>query len=210
MSLNCTTDKYEALYARWLVNPGTLLDVAGYVPGDRLLDLCGGTGAVSREALRRGADPSTIVLVDLNPRCPDERIEQVRGDADMPWVTFRCPEKSLDLIVIRQAAAYLWFRLTMLHWWQSRLADGGKMVFNLFTKPKWSFKTYKFNDRRFFEASWYIGRQVWHMQATPSIGIDFTRFTWVAPEELRSLLEVFFQVEVIEDGKSQRWVCSKR
>ncbi len=67
----CTTDHYATLYARWLARPGTLLDLAGYEPGQRVLDLCGGTGAVSQECLRRGANPSTIMLVDLNPRCSE-------------------------------------------------------------------------------------------------------------------------------------------
>ena len=75
MALNCTTDKYGALYAKWLKNPGTLLDLAGYEPGMRVLDLCGGTGAVSEECLRRGGSPSDLVLMDLNPRCPGFNIE---------------------------------------------------------------------------------------------------------------------------------------
>lgn len=65
MTLNCTTDKYQTLYARWLVDPGKLLDLANLRPGERVIDLCGGTGVVAKEALRRGA--KNAYVVDLNP-----------------------------------------------------------------------------------------------------------------------------------------------
>lgn len=215
MNFDCTTDKYALLYARWLANPGGLLDLAGYVPGQRLLDLCGGTGAVSLEALRRGADPATITLVDLNPRCPDERIEQVQGDADNIGVTVfasRQPEclGSFDLIVIRQAAAYLRWHWMTLTWLGALLKPGGKLVFNLFTRPKWSFKTYKYEGRRYFEASAYWKRTVWHLQASPKIGWDVTRFQWLDSEKLAQRLRQFgFKTEVFGDGASQRFICTR-
>jgi|APSaa5957512576_1039674.scaffolds.fasta_scaffold64054_2 16S rRNA G966 N2-methylase RsmD len=80
--MNCTTDKYDALYARWLEKPGTLLDLAGYEPGQTVLDLCGGTGAVSLECLDRGAGPAEVTLLDLNPRCSSDRILSIKGDAN--------------------------------------------------------------------------------------------------------------------------------
>lgn len=215
MTLNCTTDKYATLYARWLANPGGLLDLAGYVPGQRLLDLCGGTGAVSLEALRRGADPSTIMLVDLNPRCPDTRIEQVQGDADNIGVTVfgkRQPEclGSFDLIVIRQAAAYLKWHTFSLAWYRSLLKPGGKLVFNLFSKPKWRFQTYKYEGRRYFEASGYFKRTIWHLQASPSIGWDVTRFHWIDAKQLAFRLHRFgFETEVISSGVSERVICTR-
>lgn len=213
MSRNCTTDKYDRLYARWLEKPGSLLDVAGYQPGERLLDLCGGSGAVSLEAIRRGADPSTVMLVDLNPRCPDTRIEQVTGNADNigPDVFGgRQPEchHSFDLIVIRQAAAYLHWHTYMILWLVCLLKRKGRLVFNTFIKPKWSLKTYKYNGRRYFEASGYIGRTVWHIQASPGIGFDITRFKWWDEQELRRRLETVFNVVVLQEGKSLRWICT--
>jgi SAM-dependent methyltransferase len=213
--LHCTTDNYARLYARWLVKPGTLLDLADYEPGQRLLDLCGGTGAVSLEALRRGADPSTIMLVDLNPRCPAGFIEQVAADANQigPQVfRGRQPEchHSFDLIVVRQAAAYLGWDRFMVTWLATLLKPTGKLVFNTFVKPKWSLKTYKFEGRRYFEASGYVGRAVWHVQAAPGIGMDLTRFQWLSEEVLRTRLEVGFNVTVLTDGKSQRWICTPR
>ena len=215
MSLLCTTDQYAQLYARWLENPGGLLDLAGYKPGDRLLDLCGGTGAVSLEALRRGADPSTILLVDLNPRCPDTRIEQVAGDANNIGPSVfgaRQPGclHSFDVIVIRQAAAYLAWNFTLILWLAALLKPDGKLVFNTFVQPKWALKTYKHSGTRYFEASGYLGKTVWHLQAAPSIGWDVSKFQHHSEEEVRSALAYIFTVQTIQTGKSIHWICTPK
>ena len=211
--LRCTTPDYDRLYARWLDRPGNLLDIAGYKPGQRLLDLCGGTGAVSLEALRRGADPSTVTLMDLNPRCPDTRIEQLTGDADRLGETVfgeRQPQclHSYDIIVIRQAAAYLEWNIHMLMWLGALLSPTGKLVFNTFAKPRWSLKTYLYKGVRYYEGSAYWGKTVWHVQAAPSIGVDVTRFRYIPKEDMLSKLEKVFNVTLADDGKSLRWVCT--
>lgn len=215
MSLRCTTDKYARLYARWLDKPGGLLDLADYKPGERLLDLCGGTGAVSLEALRRGADPSTIMLVDLNPRCPDHRIEQVAGDADAIGPTVfgaRQPGclHSFDIIVIRQAAAYLAWNTPMVLWLAALLKPGGKLVFNTFARPKWAFKTYKYNGTRYFEASGYLGKTVWHLQAAPRIGWDVSKFQFLSKEGVQYALATVFETTSFAEGKSLRWLCTPK
>ena len=216
MDFRCTTPKYDRLYARWLANPGTLLDLAEYQPGQRVLDLCGGTGAVTMEALRRGADPSTLMLVDLNPRCPDTRVKQVRGDVDDLGRTVfgsRQPGclKSFDLIVIRQAAAYLRWDIFFVLWLRGLLNPGGKMVFNTFSKPpRSSLRSYTYGGVRYLEGSVQYGGTIWHVQASPSIGVDVSRFKVTPREYLEGRLDPVFKFQVFEEEKSLRWVCSPR
>lgn len=80
---SCTLEGYAQLYARWLVNPGKLLDVAKFQSGERMIDLCGGTGLVAKEAIARGAH--TAFVVDLNPRLDFEdgrALPSIRGRAE--------------------------------------------------------------------------------------------------------------------------------
>ena len=206
-SLKCTTDKYERLYARWLEKPGKLLDLVAYEPGQHLLDLCGGSGAVSHEALQRGADPSTIALMDLNPRCSDPRIAQFHGDADKDRLFL---DKVFDLIVIRQAAAYLNWNPGSVLWMWSILQPGGSLIFNTFSRPKWKAKIYKHGGAWFFEASWYLGRTVWHFQGSKGIGWDITKFRWHSTDFLKESLQDVFDVRVVESKTSQYWICKPK
>jgi len=214
MNFACTTEKYDLLYARWLADPGRLLDLADWQPGQRLLDLCGGTGAVTREALQRGASPDSITLLDLNPRLPDLSVRTVAGQAervgfllDGEWTTY-------DVIVCRQAFSYLDLtglsRINFPASVAALLKPSGKFVFNTFVRPKWSAKRYTYDGQSYFEVSGYFGRTVWHLQASPGLGWDVSRFHWFTEAEIRNLLARWFRVEVNKSDTSIRWVCTKR
>jgi len=248
MKLDCTTDKYEQLYARWLVDPGKLLDLGDLKPGDRVIDLCGGTGIVAKEALRRGA--RSAYVVDLNPRRAFEDSDDIRmlppfwGRAeevdelllrhvemlhDLPNIdtgepigclnrvpgridqrTCRCVNYTLDfdLVVCRQAIGYLDIRRTARAVARV-LRPGGRFVFNAFKRPKFALKSYAHGGKRFFEASGFIGQTVLHVQASPSIGVDVTKFHWHREDDLDAALEPYFSVEKSSTEKSLYYVCTR-
>ena len=210
MNLKCTTDKYSLLYARWLLKDH-LLEYGWYEPGMKVLDLCGGEGALTRQCLRMEADPSTLTLLDLTPRLLYKpEVIQIQGDANHLGDVFsdlHAYHGYFDRIFIRQAAAYLNWDIPTVLWLKKLLAPGGKLVFNTFRKPKWSVKGYKFCGRWYFEGSAYVGRTVFHVQAGQGLGVDVTKFRWHREAWLKNNLERSFNVDIHNRNKSQTWVC---
>jgi hypothetical protein len=211
--LRCTTPNYDTLYTRWLENPGQLLDLAGWEPGMKLMDLCGGTGAVSLEALRRGADPEDITLVDIRPRCPDDRIHQEACKAENIGFVFDGRWGEWDVIVCRQAMAYLnidrFSGASLFGSINGLLKSRGVFAFNTFVKPRWAIKRYRYAGVQYVEASGYLGRTVWHLQGALGIGWDATKFHWHEDQQIRDWLGAF-DVTTVTSGRSQRWLCKKR
>lgn len=199
---SCTTDKYDDLYARWLDDPGMLLDLGQYKPGESMLDLAGGTGIISKEAIRRGAHPSTVNLLDLNPRFKGG----TAGDANWPQAVFG-PEQ-FDFVVCRQAMAYLDI-YKVARGVERVLAPGGRFVFNTFQRPKWAASFYRFEGSAFFEASGWLGRRVGHVQVRFPFDVDVTLFRWWTETEICKAFAPHFDVTAHASGKSIRWVCTK-
>jgi len=212
MILDCTTDRYDDLYAPWLVGAERLLQLAEFDPKtDWLLDLCSGTGIVTRTALDMGADPERVVLVDANPRCPDKRVVQIRSRVER--LVSSPVDKVYDVVVCRQAMGYLDPGST-IRWVYRVLRPGGRFVFNTFGHPSpVGAKTYQFNGHRYAEAHLAHGDQVWHIQARLGIGggVDVSRFTFHRPNWLYMLLTTEgFDVTVHGENNSYRWLCHKR
>ena len=205
--LDCTTDKYHTLYARWLTNPGTLLDAAGWEPGMTLLDLCGGPGIVTRAALRRGAKPEDITLVDLNPRAEDTGVRQVTSSMENLHLHMEPADwERYDVAVMRQAIGYIDINSSFPEKLRQFLKPGGVFAFNTFRKPRFAYRAYNYGGTDFVELSGYLGRTVLHLQAAPGVGWDLTRFHWHKPDEL---LEAFgkYDVTVKRRGRSIHFIC---
>lgn len=196
--LDCTTDRYDDLYAKWVGRDNTLLRLGQYVNGEALLDLCGGTGQTTREALlyyfeekpedpprRRliapkfGAPMPNITLFDLNPRLDSwaelplryRYLRAVRGRAE--GVDQHFPGEHFDLVVIRQALGYLDIERTFEA--LSRVMQpGARLVFNSFIDPieggvkRYSLKGYEYEGQKFIEAHLSLFDRVLHLQAKVS------------------------------------------
>jgi len=202
----CTTNKYAELYVRWLKNPGKLLDLAEFDPAkDILLDLCGGTGAVANEALRRGANEA--YLLDLNPRSSDPRIITVKGDAHNICAYSFLPK--VDVCVIRQSLGYL--DLAVVSAVLAKVLEpGARLAINGFLKPRWKFVTYKRQLEWFLEASGHFLGRVAHIQASFS-GVDFSVFQHHPLPTIYTNFEDYFDLHKEElTERSFRMVMIKR
>ncbi|MDD5509086.1 MAG: class I SAM-dependent methyltransferase [Bacteroidales bacterium] len=213
--MNCTTPAYDRLYAPWLSNPGNLLDLANYKPGDILLDLAGGTGAVSKDAAKRISDDpeqismQTIHLYDLNPRCGWPTLSIRRGRAEE--VENHYSADMFDVVVCRQAIGYINMVYAIPGIYQI-MKTGGRFVFNSFKTPsRCRFRIKKHEGVWFAEGHLRIGDHVFHTQArlNRKPGVDFTWFKCWSAKELHNLLKPWFSIDIQQKGQSFRWICTK-
>ena len=210
--LDCTTNRYDELYAPWLADPDTLLRLADLQAGERLLDLCGGTGAVSQAAMEY--KPSAVTLLDLKPR-PGRIVGKncqftvVFGRAEtMPG---RLPRSSFDVVVCRQALGYLSLERA-LRAVSFVLAPGGRFVFNSFRKPKMlGWKCYSYKGKKYIEAHLFTFDHVTHLQGRLWDGVDMTQFRYYSPQQIRTAAKRYFgdKVEMYPHGRGLHWLCKK-
>lgn len=221
---NCTTDRYNEIYAPWLANPRHLLHLAEYQPGkDRLIDLCGGTGAVTKAAVfgpwgkGRPIPEPDITLVDLNPRLDwewtSDHCRQVAGDAErLDEVLGPRSLGAYDVVICRQAMAYLDPEKTAAAVARV-LRPGGRFVFNTFVQPRrFGFRRYDYNGVKFGEAHLFWRGKVYHLQARLSHrpGYDISVFHYHPENRLRKALSPWFDFRVDRTGRSLRWVCTRK
>lgn len=237
--LDCTTPKYRELYARWLTDPGKLLDLGGLKPEDHVIDLCGGTGFVAREAVERGA--RVAIVVDLRPRMEDvddaRMMPPIWGKAeDVDVLLDNHIDNLHDLIhqhnpdlppgcppgcrckrvrpgtfdLVVCRQAINYLDLDKVAAAVHRvLKPGGRFVFNTFGKPRWTARTYLHGGKRFFEVAGFWRDHVVHVQAAPSIGLDVTKFRWHKPEEIKRAMGGYFLVKETLQKNSAYYLCTK-
>lgn len=210
----CTTEKYNNLYARYLKNPGKLLEMANFDTSHRLLDLCGGTGAVANQALNIGTDPQNITLVDLNPRCQNQNIKQLRGRASDILRQLVAEGDRFDTVVCRQAIAYLDIEGKSGEELAQLLAilmpEGGRFIFNSFIRPRFHAKTYRYQGQRFIELAGHLRRRVFRLQINLGVGYDLTISKWHREERIFEIFNPLFQVETRWHGNAVYWLCTRR
>ena len=195
--MNCSTDKYDLLYARYLDNPGKLLDFGEYDPKKHhLMDICGGSGAVAKEAIRRGG--TNNILVDINPyRAAPESTKDLllfEMDINEHFHLFRFDS---NFYVCRQALGYIDIKRFFPTMWD-KMKMGDIFVFNTFKKkPKglWN-KKYTLDGKNYQEYSLAVGDRILHLQKC-NMRIDFTTFKFHSKEKILSLLGHLFAEEDI-------------
>lgn len=220
--LDCTTPKYDDLYARWLEDPWQLPVMAKWVRDEPLLDLCGGTGVVSKALLVPqpfGTIPKPrVVLFDYNPRAGDwaeaqennGRFEQVCGDANDVDLYFS-PEY-FGVVICRQAMGYLDLDRVMPAVARI-LKPGGRFVFNTFNTPKpLGVKAYYYKNQHYLEAHVSLFHRVLHFQVKVSgkPGADVSLFKFHTINQIRKAAEPWFDVECQTAGQSVRWICTRK
>lgn len=222
-------EEYEALYARYLRDPGRLLVASGVALNKetRLLDLCSGSGLLVREAIAAGVEPGNIAAVEQSlamvrswwPKGPCQETVHVThyygADVRAYWLHEMLGAGGLfDLITCRQAVNYWWSpeaaSLVCRH-----LAPGGVFVFNTFnTEPDESIRVREYIDgAHFVEVSYRVGDVVHHVQMREGMRPHVTSFRWISPVEFALDLDELVKTQMLagwrceRDGTTSTYIC---
>ncbi len=208
---------YEKLYKRFYSRPaGSLIELVGSVAGKRVLDLCGGSGRLSLEAARLGAEE--VVLVDREERMmglPAKLNPRIRVEVDTVDSYIKSSvkdKKQFDFIFCQQAVNY-WLCEEIASFLAAFLRGGGVFVFNTFNKrppEKPLVKEYQLDGDNFVEVSWLVGDIVHHVQVREGMPCHLTSFHWLSPERLARMLNPYFLLDVKVEGGASLYRCLKK
>ena len=223
---------YHKIYAAYVTDPpGKLVTDAGVtVQGKRVLDLCCGRGDLALWAKTHGA--TDVMAVDACGSMIDKSalakagIECRTSHAQTMLASLEFLE-TFDLIACRQAVNYWLVTRPQGMLLARALSAGGQFVFNTFThkpesKPR-VIADYELNGLKYLEISYScpvkeghfptgsidISRVI-HLQCCEGEDPHETRFYWLPEDSLRGILSPWFDLKVINRGRSATWVCTKK
>ena len=89
----------------------------------------------------------------------------------------------------------------------------GLFIFNTFSNrptEKPIIKEYDIDGNSYIEISYLVNEKVQHIQIREGYDPHFTVFDWISKKEYERILSPYFDIEIIDDGKSSLYVCKKK
>lgn len=213
---------YEALYARYLNKDRLLqmMDLFGEMKDKTFLDICCGGGRATDEALNRRISVSYMIDEETK-MVPDKFICNYQtkiliADVEMAlkrMIMEHKKENFIDFSICQQAINY-WLNHHRGFLLSKVLKTEGIFVFNTFneqpsTKP--CVKEYEFEGDHYVEISYRIGEnKIHHVQIRNGYPPHETMFTWMDDNYIRYCLGDFFNIDVIQNGKTSIYKCIKK
>ena len=168
-----------AIFGPWAP---VMVESASLQPGERVLDVACGTGAVAREAAARVGVTGAVVGLDLNPgmltvarglpSAPGARVEWREGDATaMPF-----PDQAFDVVLCQLGLQYFPDRPAALMEMRRVLIPGGRLVLLVWQSIE--------RSPGFALLAEALERQV----GAPAAAIMRAPFVFGDPEEVRALI----------------------
>ncbi|MBP3461828.1 MAG: class I SAM-dependent methyltransferase [Bacilli bacterium] len=203
---------YEKLYRRYfLKGVNYIIKEADLTSDDRVLDICGGNGRLTKELVKfsnnvsyldQEKDMIPLDLEQLGIKIYNESIENFVDNASEKYTKVFC----------EQAINY-WLLNIDIKKFSGLLEKGGLFIFNTFSnKPsnKPMIKEYNLDNKSYLEISYLIDKKVYHIQVCEGYEPHFTVFGWISREQYIKLLSPYFDIEVKDDGKSSLYICKRR
>ena len=201
---------YKELYKRYF-KKGVfyLIDQANINKSDKVLDLCGGNGRLTKELIKFAKDV-TYVDQDMIPDNLEDFGIKIINKSIKDFLNTNT--EKYDKVFCEQAINY-WLLDVDLKKFSNVFNKNGLFIFNTFCqKPsiKPLVKEYCINDINYVEISYLVGKKVNHVQIRENYEPHFTAFDWISKEEYLKILSPYFDIQVIENEKSSLYVCRRK
>lgn len=203
---------YEKMYKKYF-DKGVdyLLEKANIDKDDKVLDLCGGNGRLTRR-LKDLYDDVSYVDQEKD-MIPDTLIDdgiKVYNYSIQDFVNVN--NIKYDKVFCQQAVNY-WLLNVNIEKFSNMFKSGSLFIFNTFSrKPstKAVIKEYVIDDVNYLEISYLVDKEVIHVQIREGFEPHFTKFDWISEEEYRNLLSPYFDIEINDNGTSAIYICKRR
>lgn len=203
---------YEKMYRRYfLKGVDYFVKEANLSSDDKILDICGGNGRLSKELIKFSNNVSYIDKEkDMIPLDLKQLGIKVYNDSIENFV--HTTNEKYTKVFCEQAINY-WLLNVDIKKFSSLFEKGGLFIFNtFFNKPsnKPMIKKYIIDGKSYLEISYLVGNKVYHVQVCEGYKPHFTVFDWISKKQYEKLLSPYFDIEVKNDGKSLLYKCKRR
>ena len=203
---------YEKMYKRYFdKGVGYLIDKADLKRDDKVLDICGGNGRLTRELLKRCNDVSYLDReADMIPEDLEKLGVRVYNEDVETFVNHS--QEKYNKVFCEQAINY-WLLNINIEQFSNIFLPNGLFIFNTFSNmptKKPMIKQYTIDGINYFEISYLVDNKVEHIQIREGYSPHFTEFDWISQEQYRELLSPYFDIELFDNGKSSLYKCKRK
>ena len=203
---------YEKMYKRYF-NKGVeyLIDIADLQNNDKVLDICGGNGRLTKELLKRCDDVSYL---DREPDMIPEELGKLGikvYNEDIESFVNHSKEK-YSKVFCEQAINY-WLLNINIEKFSNLFLPNGLFIFNTFSSMPTKIpmiKQYNIDGINYLEISYLVNNKVEHIQIREGYPPHFTEFDWISQEQYKELLSPYFDIELFDNGKSSLYKCKRK
>lgn len=203
---------YENLYKRYfLKGVKYLIEEASINKDDKVLDICGGNGRLTKELIKLSNDVTYIDKEkDMIPNELKELGIKVYNDSIENFIYNN--DKKYNKVFCEQAINY-WLLNIDIKKFSEIFENNALFIFNTFSnKPsiKPMIKEYEIDNKKYIEISYLVNNKVYHTQICEGYEPHFTIFDWISKEKYIELLSPYFDISVKDNGKSSLYLCKRR
>ena len=203
---------YENLYKRYfLKGVDYFIKEANLTSKDKILDICGGNGRLTKELMKFSNNVSYLDKEkDMIPHDLKQLGITVYNDSIENFVDTN--NEKYNKVFCEQAINY-WLLSVNIKKFSDLFEKDGLFIFNTFSnKPsnKPMIKEYVLDNINYLEISYLIDNKIYHIQICEGYEPHFTIFDWISKEQYINLLSPYFNIEIKDDGKSSLYVCKRR